>query len=208
MLAVAGSGGGQVGGGGAAGAVLKFQRKKTLLKRCWEKVTNKLPELKVPPSPPRERVFQGKKSDMCRVFEQKKLFKRHNLPVDRLCVLRRADLQQGGLVTGGQAEGVRTTHFPWFNFFKKIIYFFVLRHVGSYGILPRVFQLALCRRNDERRVVAAATASPAVAVVVAVAVIAVVVVAPPQLDRGRAGGGVGAEAGVLENVLKHEISIS
>ncbi len=70
------------------------------------------------------------------------------------------------------------------------------------AFLPRAFQLALCRRNDERRVVAAAAAvSPAVAVVV-------VVVAPPQLDRGRAGGGVGAEAGVLENVLKHEISIS
>ena len=74
------------------------------------------------------------------------------------------------------------------------------------AFLPRAFQLALCRRNDERRVVAAATAaSPGVAV--AVAVIAVVA-APFQLDRGRAGGGVGAEAGVLENVLKHEISIS
>ncbi len=72
------------------------------------------------------------------------------------------------------------------------------------AFLPCVFQLALCRRNDERRVVAAATAaSPGVAV----AVIAVVA-APFQLDRGRAGGGVGAEAGVLENVLKHEISIS
>ena len=75
------------------------------------------------------------------------------------------------------------------------------------AFLPRAFQLALCRRNDERRVVAAAAAAEAASPAVAVGVVVVVVVAPPQLDRGRAGGGVRAEAGVLENVLKDENSI-